>query len=77
MYVCVAKVVSQYKAELFGMLLGSHSDQFATTGTTLPPPPPAWCRAQKVLLQRTTGKSCIGELAPMALCDIHVAGGLW
>ena len=25
-------------------------------------------------LQRTTGKSHIGELAPMALCDIHVAG---
>ena len=25
-------------------------------------------------LQRTTGKSGIGELAPMALCDIHVAG---
>ena len=30
-----------------------------------PPPPP---------LQRTTSKSHIGELAPMALCDIHVAG---
>ena len=28
-----------------------------------PPPPP-----------RTTSKSHIGELAPMALCDIHVAG---
>ena len=24
--------------------------------------------------QRTTSKSHIGELAPMALCDIHVAG---
>ena len=33
-----------------------------------------WHRAQKILLQRTTGKSHIGELAPMALCDIHVAG---
>ena len=33
-----------------------------------------WRRAQKILLQRTTGKSHIGELAPMALCDIHVAG---
>ena len=42
-----------------------------------PPPPPArheWRRAQKILLQRTTGKSHMGELAPMALCDIHVAG---
>ena len=49
-----------------------------------PPPPPAppplqrarneWRRAQKILLQRTTGKSPIGELAPMALCDIHVPG---
>ena len=44
------------------------------------PPPPSqrarheWRRAQKILLQRTTGKSHIGELAPMALCDIHVAG---
>ena len=28
-----------------------------------------WRRAQKILLQRTTGKSHIGELAPMALCD--------
>ena len=27
-----------------------------------------------LLLQRTTGKSRIGELAPMALCDIHIAG---
>ena len=26
-----------------------------------------------MLLQRTTSKSHIGELAPMALCDIHVA----
>ena len=26
------------------------------------------------VLQRTTSKSHIGELAPMALCDIHVAG---
>ena len=44
---------------------------------TLPPPPPArhkWRRAQKILLQRTTSKSHIGELAPLALCDIHVAG---
>ena len=54
-----------------------------------PPPPPRmrppphillqrarhkWRRAQKILLQRTTGKSHIGELAPMALCDIHIAG---
>ena len=31
-------------------------------------------RAQKIVLQRTTSKSRIGELAPMALCDIHVAG---
>ena len=36
-----------------------------------PPLPP---RAQKILLQRTTGTSHIGEVAPMALCDIHVAG---
>ena len=35
----------------------------------MPPPLP-----QKILLQRTTSKSRIGELAPMALCDIHVAG---
>ena len=28
----------------------------------------------KILLQRTTSKSHIGELAPMALCDILVAG---
>ena len=34
----------------------------------------AWRRAQKILLQRTNSKSQIGELAPMALCDIHVAG---
>ena len=27
-----------------------------------------------MLLQRTTSKSHIGELAPIALCDIHVAG---
>ena len=33
-----------------------------------------WCRAQKILLQCTTGKSRTGELAPVALCDIHVAG---
>ena len=33
-----------------------------------------WRRAHKILLQRTTSKSHIGELAPMALCDIHVAG---
>ena len=33
-----------------------------------------WCRAQKILLQHTTGKSRNGELALMALCDIHVAG---
>ena len=33
-----------------------------------------WRRAQKILLQRTTSKPHIGELAPMALCDIHVAG---
>ena len=33
-------------------------------------PPPSLC----ILLQRTTSKSHIGELAPMALCDIHVAG---
>ena len=33
-----------------------------------------WRRAQKILLQRTTGKSCIGELASMALCDIHIVG---
>ena len=39
-----------------------------------PPPPSEWRRAQKMLLQRTTSKSHIGELAPMALCDIHVAG---
>ena len=32
-----------------------------------------WRRAQKILLQCTTGKSRIGELAPMALFDIHVA----
>ena len=52
--------------------------------TTPPPPPPQkiflqrarheWRGAQKLLLQRTTSKSHIGELAPMALCDIHVAG---
>ena len=40
----------------------------------LPPARHKWCRAQKILLQRTTGKSHIYELAPMALCDIHVAG---
>ena len=43
-----------------------------------PPPPPRarheWRRAQKILLQRTTSKSHIGEPVPMALCDIHVAG---
>ena len=41
------------------------------------PPPLArheWCRAQKILLQCTTSKSHIGELAPMAFCDIRVAG---
>ena len=37
--------------------------------TPLPTPPPP-----TALLQRTTSKSHIGELAPMALCDIHVAG---
>ena len=36
-------------------------------------PSPPWRRAQKILLQRTTSKSHIGELAPLALCDIHVA----
>ena len=43
----------------------------------LPPPPPSPRIAQsahKILLQRTTSMSHIGELAPMALCDIHVAG---
>ena len=49
----------------------------AGNGSPQPPAPPKrqkWRRAQKVLLRRTTGKSHIGELAPMALCDIHVAG---
>ena len=44
-------------------------DPSAASGGSPPHPP-----AQKILLQRTTGKSHIGELAPMALCDIHVAG---
>ena len=33
-----------------------------------------WCSEQKILLQRTTGKSRIGELAPMAFCNIQFAG---
>ena len=58
-------------------------ERLTTAGGGSPPPPPRillkrarhkWRRAQKILLQRTTGKSRIGELAPMALCDIHVAG---
>ena len=36
---------------------------------TAPPPP-----SGEGTLQRTTSKSHIGELAPMALCDIHIAG---
>ena len=39
-----------------------------------PPPARAQSAEQKILLQRTTSKSHIGELAPMALYDIHVAG---
>ena len=35
---------------------------------------PRKCDPPPVLLQRSTSKSHIGELAPMALCDIHVAG---
>ena len=57
-----------------------HAWQMDMRSVRTEPPPPLqrahhkWRRAQKILLQRTTGKSHIGELAPMALCDIHVAG---
>ena len=56
---------------------GLRTSEFGTK-TCVPPPPPRarheWRRAQKILLQRTTSKSHIGEVAPMALCDIHIAG---
>ena len=54
---------------------GCHPPSSIPWANSSPPPPRnEWRRAQKILLQRTTSKSHIGELAPMALCDIHVAG---
>ena len=53
------------------MLPTIHQVMARPEGGVVPPPPR---RAQKILLQHATGKSHIGELAPIALCDIHVAG---
>ena len=71
------------------MLKENFSDFVCDTnplGLRSPPPPPTgggvpWQRSMDSvirvrLLQRTTGKSHTGQLAPMALCDIHVCW-LW
>ena len=59
--------------------IGAAKGKRSDTEALCHPPPPggarhSWRRAQEILLQRTTGKSHVGDPAPMALCDTRVAG---